>query len=477
MITDTIQNTQLSIDNNHSFKLIYIYQITCKDLKISDNYIGKTDCLKSREYSHYNACKDSDLKVYKIMRENGGWNNWQMKILNHYYCKDEYDVRQIEQKYIDFYKSNMNSINAYSKPFKNEELDRQIEFELNNYSEKILGCFLYDFLYEYDENEMICEYCENIYYDKSNLVRHQKTSKFCIKIQIEKNENIKINKFICEFCDKKLTTKQSLNRHLNTCKNKEIKNLQNEIKDIKNTINNTNNNTTINNIFNNTINNITINNIDFMSFMTAERIKEIFDKKFNIETLFGAEKSLANFTIENFLSGKDKPIYLCTDKERNKFIFLDKNNKKINDTNAQILIDLIMKYGFNKIKKSYNNHCKIKPENLNNAFNSLMNIKKDGKEYINHLSNNLPKTIEERQIKDDVQSQNSIEDVIIFEDDDIIDFDEISNIPLYEFNRYREHYIKTGKIMVPSKFEKTKENIDKLKKYFYYNNLRRDIEL
>jgi len=37
--------------------------------------------------------------------------------------------------------------------------------------------------------------------------------------------------------------------------------------------------------------------------------------------------------------------------------------------------------------------------------------------------------------------------------------------------------MKTGKIMVPSKFEKTKENIDKLKKYFYFNNLRRDIEL
>jgi len=269
---------------------------------------------------------------------------------------------------------------------------------------------------------MICEYCKNNYNNKSNLSRHQKTSKFCIKIQTEKNENIKINKFICEFCDKKLTTKQSLNRHLNTCKNKEIKNLQNEIKDIKNTINKKNNNTTINNIFNNTINNtinnITINNIDFMSFMTGERIKEIFDKKFNMETLFGSEKSLANFTIENFLSGKDKPIYLCTDKERNKFIFLDKNNKKINDNNAQILIDLIMKYGFNKIKKSYNNHCKIKPENLSNAYNSIMNIKKDGKEYINYLSNNLPKTIEERQIKDDVQSQNSIEeDVIIFEDE------------------------------------------------------------
>ena len=218
---------------------------------------------------------------------------------------------------------------------------------------------------------MICEYCKHNYYDKSTLKKHQKTSKFCIRLQIEKNQTIFSNdKFICNFCNKELTTKQSLDRHINVCKSKKnnedskiekleklVNELNNEIKEIKDNKNTNVINTTINN----TVNNITINNIDFMSFMTGERIKEIFDQKFNIETLFGSEKSLANFTIENFLSGKDKPIYLCTDKERNKFIFLDKNNKKINDTNAQILIDLIMKYGFNKIKKSFDNHCKIKP--------------------------------------------------------------------------------------------------------------------
>jgi len=90
---------------------------------------------------------------------------------------------------------------------------------------------------------MICEHCKNIYYDKSTLLKHQKTSKFCIKIQTEKNENIIINKFICNFCNKELSTKQSLNRHINICKLKknnednEIKKLlnelHNEIKDIK----------------------------------------------------------------------------------------------------------------------------------------------------------------------------------------------------------------------------------------------------
>uniref|UniRef100_A0A6C0E4J8 C2H2-type domain-containing protein n=1 Tax=viral metagenome TaxID=1070528 RepID=A0A6C0E4J8_9ZZZZ len=69
---------------------------------------------------------------------------------------------------------------------------------------------------------MICEYCKNDYYDKSTLKKHQKTSKFCIKIQIEKNESININKFICNFCNKELSTKQSLDRHIKVCKSKKI---------------------------------------------------------------------------------------------------------------------------------------------------------------------------------------------------------------------------------------------------------------
>uniref|UniRef100_A0A6C0DZT0 GIY-YIG domain-containing protein n=1 Tax=viral metagenome TaxID=1070528 RepID=A0A6C0DZT0_9ZZZZ len=240
MITDTDKNTQLSINSNHSFKLIYIYQITCNDSKITDNYIGKTDCFKSRENSHYNASKDSDLKVYKIIRENGGWNNWRMKILNHYYCKDEYDMRQIEQKYIDFYKPTMNSTNACSKPFKNEELNRQIESELKNYSDKILGCFLYDFLLDdfLDYNVIFtCEYCNAVLKTQNSLIKHQKTNKKCTTTRENKNIFIETEKYVCEFCDKEFTTKQSKDSHLkNTnCKviydnNEKIKNKDDEIK-------------------------------------------------------------------------------------------------------------------------------------------------------------------------------------------------------------------------------------------------------
>jgi hypothetical protein len=101
-----------------------------------------------------------------------------------------------------------------------------------------------------------------------------------------------------------------------------------------------------------------------------------------------------------------------------------------------------------------------------------MKIKKDGKEYINYLSNNLPKTVEERQIKDELQSQNQIDEAeFIIEEDDEIDFTEISGIPLFRFNRYKKHYIETGIYTTPVNFKRTPENWEKLKKYYFLNDI------
>ena len=325
---------------------------------------------------------------------------------------------------------------------------------------------------------MNCNYCKKEFSNKSNLTRHQK--KCLIKI----NKPPKI--FECEFCSKELCSNYSLNRHLNICKVKkthddeieELKSmviqLQDEIKEIKksspkypNVINNSSNTHSNNN---NTINNnITINNIDFMSYMTAERIKEVFENNYNIQTLLGSEKSLANFTINNFLSGEDRPIYLCADKERNKFYFLDKNNKRIDDTNAQILINLIITYGFDSIKKYYNTNSNNKKIELNDAFANVMNLKKDGKEYIHQLSTALPKTIEERQIRDnlnDMQLSKENNTIIKFEEEDELEFfKEIGGIHVTILCKYKKHYIDTGVIMVPSNFIKTTDSLYKYKKY------------
>jgi len=66
---------------------------------------------------------------------------------------------------------------------------------------------------------MNCNFCEKKLYHKSNLVRHQTTSKKCIEIQKnQNNKNIIIKLFNCEFCNKNLTSKQRLTYHLDICK-------------------------------------------------------------------------------------------------------------------------------------------------------------------------------------------------------------------------------------------------------------------
>ena len=238
MINETYQDSQLPNNYYHSFKsnldnkiLIFIYQITCKDPNINENYIGQTECFENRKYSHSRDSQTSELKIYKTIREYGGWDNWEMKIINHYYCNNEYEARQIEQKYIDVFKATMNSVRAYSKTFINEELDRQLEFEINDYTDKILGCYLYD--YHFDINLQIeCNFCKSILKTNSSLNYHMKNNKKCLEIQKEKNPNMeKIIKkdFKCEYCNKLFSSKNNLILHINTCKSK-IETLKKESK-------------------------------------------------------------------------------------------------------------------------------------------------------------------------------------------------------------------------------------------------------
>ena len=75
MINESCQ-VQLPNIYNYSFKsnldnkmLIFIYQITCKDPNINENYIGQTECFEKRKYTHHRSSKISDLKLYQIIRK------------------------------------------------------------------------------------------------------------------------------------------------------------------------------------------------------------------------------------------------------------------------------------------------------------------------------------------------------------------------------------------------------------------------
>lgn len=92
-----------------------IYKIFCKDPNVTDIYIGHTTDMKQRYRLHRSNCnvetsKGYNYKIYKIIRENGGWNNWEMVIIENFPCEDVNQARDRERYWIEKESSSMNMI-------------------------------------------------------------------------------------------------------------------------------------------------------------------------------------------------------------------------------------------------------------------------------------------------------------------------------------------------------------------------------
>jgi len=60
-----------------------MYKIVCKDVEIKELYVGSTTSLVKRRYLHKSDCFNANSKrhnfyVYQFIRENGGWDNWEV---------------------------------------------------------------------------------------------------------------------------------------------------------------------------------------------------------------------------------------------------------------------------------------------------------------------------------------------------------------------------------------------------------------
>ena len=91
-----------------------IYHFVCNNPEIKNEYVGSTTDFTSRKKSHKCSCNGKkETKIYKIMNENGGWENWRMVPLEEYPCENEIQATIREQYWINELKSDMNSQRAY----------------------------------------------------------------------------------------------------------------------------------------------------------------------------------------------------------------------------------------------------------------------------------------------------------------------------------------------------------------------------
>ena len=96
-----------------------IYKLVHKDDYNNANiYIGSTTDFTRRKNEHKRGCnnekdKDHNAKKYQYIRENGGWDIWEMVEVEKYNCNDGNEARAREEYWRSHFNAKLNAIRAY----------------------------------------------------------------------------------------------------------------------------------------------------------------------------------------------------------------------------------------------------------------------------------------------------------------------------------------------------------------------------
>ena len=237
---------KLEIDYSNTI----IYKITCIEPNITDVYVGHTTNFVQRKHAHKQSCTNQKsanykCKLYDVIRNNGGWKNWKMEIINFYNCHDHYEARKKEQEYFISLNATLNSIEPLPKPKPkpkpNPEPKKTFNHVIENkvfYCDKCnINCHSLKLLEIHNESKkhnkpatanpnlpktpkIICETCDFITNNKKDYMRHTMTVKHQIAngllIENPKKKQNKCDIYTCE-CGKQYKHGSSLCKHRNTC--------------------------------------------------------------------------------------------------------------------------------------------------------------------------------------------------------------------------------------------------------------------
>jgi len=162
---------------DYSFGLIY--KIVCNDITITNIYVGSTTNFKQRKYKH-KSCSDNklQLKIYQIINDNGGWNNWSMIEIEKYPCKDKRELEARERYWFELLNADLNILSPFRTQDENIKLNKVwCEEDKKNNPEKYteLNIIRYEKRKEYHKEHHKLWYQKNkdIVNEKKRLKRKQ----------------------------------------------------------------------------------------------------------------------------------------------------------------------------------------------------------------------------------------------------------------------------------------------------------------
>jgi len=91
-----------------------IYKLVCKNIKITELYVGYTTHFTQRKSKHKHSCNNPknekyNFKVYTFIRENGGWDNWDMIMIEEFPCRNVLEATKQERLRTEELQSTLNT--------------------------------------------------------------------------------------------------------------------------------------------------------------------------------------------------------------------------------------------------------------------------------------------------------------------------------------------------------------------------------
>ena len=101
--------------HNIDYSNTHFYRIVCRDLTVTECYVGHTTDFRVRKNAHKSQCSNAtgkwfNLPVYKFIRENGGWSNWDMVLIAVHTCENKLVATMKERHYIELFHASLNAV-------------------------------------------------------------------------------------------------------------------------------------------------------------------------------------------------------------------------------------------------------------------------------------------------------------------------------------------------------------------------------
>jgi len=117
----------------------FIYRIFCLTPGVTDEYIGSTTDMRKRKCVHKSKCNNENdraynLRVYQFIRENGGWDEWRMEVIEQVEFEHKWQLTKREGELIQSRGATLNSQIAgrtdaeYRLEHREEEKERYREY-------------------------------------------------------------------------------------------------------------------------------------------------------------------------------------------------------------------------------------------------------------------------------------------------------------------------------------------------------------